>query len=94
MKRTPISASQKSPAIFELKVVGIGNSRGVRFPNAVLDLKDTLILEARDEGLLLRGSKDKRMTWVETYREMARKKEDWSDFDAAAADGIDPKWKW
>ena len=97
MKRAAISASPKSPANVELKVVRIGNSRGVRLPKAVLDryqIKDALVLEAREDGLLLRGSKDKRMTWEETYREMAREKEDWSDFDATVADGIDPKEKW
>ena len=28
------------------------------------------------------------MTWEETFRDMAREKEDWSDFDATLADGI------
>ena len=30
----------------------------------------------------------KRMTWEETYRDMARKKEDWSDLDTTVADGM------
>ena len=50
--------------------------------------------EAREEGLLLRGKKDKRMTWEETFRDMAREKEDWSDLDATVADGIEPGEKW
>lgn len=32
----------------------------------------------------LRGKKDKRLSWEETYRETARQKEDWSDLDALA----------
>ena len=51
MKRDPPSASQKSPAKVELKVVRIGNSRGVRLPKAMLEryqIKDALVLEARD----------------------------------------------
>ena len=82
MKRDPPSASQKSPAKVELKVVRIGNSRGVRLPKAMLEryqIKDALVLEARADGLLLRGTKDKRMSWEETFRDMAREKEDWSD---------------
>ena len=97
MKRDPLPATQKSPAKVELKVVRIGNSRGVRLPKAVLEryeIKDTLVLEAREEGLLLRGKKDKRMTWGETYRDMARVKEDWSDLDGTVADGIEPGEKW
>jgi antitoxin MazE len=80
-----------------LKVVRIGNSRGVRLPKAVLEsyeIRDALVLEAREEGLLLRGTKDKRLTWEQTYREMAREREDWGDFDATVADGLDPEEKW
>jgi antitoxin MazE len=97
MKRDPLPAARKSPAKVELKVVRIGNSRGVRLPKAVLEryeIKDVLVLEAREEGLLLRGKKDQRLTWEETYRAAAREKEDWSDLDAAVADGIEPGEKW
>lgn len=84
-------------AKLELKVVQIGNSRGVRLPKAVMEryqIKDALVLEAREDGLLLRGKKDKRMTWEETARDMAREKEDWSDFDTAVADGLEHGEKW
>ena len=97
MKRDPLPAAPKNHTKVELKVVQIGNSRGVRLPKAVLEryqIKDALVLEAREEGLLLRGTKDKRMTWEETYRDMARVKEDWSDLDATLADGIEPGDKW
>lgn len=97
MKRDPLPASRKSPAKVELKVVRIGNSRGVRLPKAVLEryeIKDALVLEAREEGLLLHGKKDKRLTWEETYRAAAREKEDWSDLDATLADGLGPGEKW
>ncbi|HEY2381128.1 MAG TPA: AbrB/MazE/SpoVT family DNA-binding domain-containing protein [Terriglobia bacterium] len=96
MKRNSVHAKQRTPANIELKVVPIGNSRGVRLPKAVLDrygIRDALVLEPREEGLLLRGKKDKRMTWEETFRDMARAKEDWSDFDTIAADGLDPEEK-
>ena len=36
------------------------------------------------------GKKDQRLTWVKTYRETAREKEDWNDLDATLADGIEP----
>jgi antitoxin MazE len=97
MKRDSLPTSPKVPANVELKVVQIGNSRGVRLPKAVLEryeIKDALVLEAREDGLLLRGKKDKRLTWEETYRAAAREKEDWSDLDATLADGIDPAEGW
>jgi antitoxin MazE len=97
MKRDLLPANRKGLAKVELKVVQIGNSRGVRLPKAVLEryqIKDALVLEAREEGLLLRGKKDKRLTWEETYREAAREKEDWSDLDVTMADGIEPGEGW
>lgn len=70
----------------------IGNSRGVRLPKAVLDrysITDALVLEVRGEGLLLRNKKDKRLSWENAYKEVAREHEDWSDLDATTADGLD-----
>lgn len=72
----------------ELKVVAIGNSRGVRLPKAVLDkyaIRDAVVVEEREEGLLLRSKQDKRLSWEDTYKEMAREREDWSDLDATRA---------
>lgn len=80
----------------ELKVVPIGNSRGVRLPKAVLEkyaIRDTILVEERDEGLLLRGKDDERLSWEDTFKEMAQEREDWSDLDATLADGLDAKNK-
>jgi antitoxin MazE len=76
----------------EIKVVPIGNSRGVHLPKATLtkySIKSSVHLEEREEGILLRSKNDKRLSWEDTFNEMAREKEDWSDLDAAAADGLD-----
>ena len=88
---------EKTSRTIELKVVAIGNSRGVRLPKTVLDkyaIKGELVLEERSEGLLLRNKRDKRLSWEDTFREMAREREDWSDLDAAVADGLDQERKW
>lgn len=88
---------QKPSRTIELKVVAIGNSRGVRLPKTVLDkyaIKGELVLEERSEGLLLRNKRDKRLSWEDTFKETAREREDWSDFDATVADGLDQESKW
>ncbi len=88
---------EKTSRTIELKVVPIGNSRGVRLPKAVLDkyaIKGELVLEERTEGLLLRNKRDKRLTWEDTFKEMAKEREDWSDLDATIADGLDQESKW
>jgi antitoxin MazE len=76
----------------ELKVVRIGNSRGVRLPKEVLvryKIREAVVLEVRDEGLLLRGKRDGRLTWEETYRESVRERENWRDLEGTLADGLD-----
>jgi len=76
----------------EIKVVPIGNSRGVRLPKATLtkySIKNSVLLEEREEGILLRSMNDKRLSWEDTFKEMAREKEDWGDLEAATADGLD-----
>ncbi|MBI4006093.1 MAG: hypothetical protein HY356_05450 [Gammaproteobacteria bacterium] len=42
----------------------------------------------------LRSKKDKRLSWEDTFKEMARKNEDFSDFNITIGDGLDPKDKW
>jgi antitoxin MazE len=87
----------KAARTFELKLVAVGNSRGVRLPKAILDryaIKDTMIVEEREEGILLRSKRDRRLSWDETFKEMASEREDWSDLDAAVADGLEPEERW
>ncbi len=76
----------------EVKLVAIGNSRGIRIPKAVLDKygwSDWLVLEELEEGVTLRGKDTQHLSWEETYRAMAAESEDWSDFDVTTADGVD-----
>ena len=83
---------QNTKSSLEMKVVAIGNSRGVRLPKAVLEkyaIRDVVVAEQREEGLLLRSKKDNRLSWEETYQDMARHHEDWRDMDTAVADGLE-----
>lgn len=78
----------------ELKVARIGNSRGVRLPADALRryaVGDSLILEERSDGLLLRppGVAPSKLSWEETAKEMAAASEDWGDWDAVAGDGLE-----
>ncbi len=75
-----------------LKLIAIGNSRGIRLPKPLLQKygwSDSLLLEEREEGVLLRGASAKQLSWEETYRAMAADREDWSDLDATVDDGLD-----
>jgi len=77
----------------ELKVARIGNSRGVRIPAKTMAryrIGDTLVMEERSDGILLRplASATPKLSWEETAEAMAAAAEDWSEWEAAGADGL------
>ena len=76
----------------DIKLIPIGNSKGVRIPKALLqkyNLNNSLLLEETDRGLLLRKKEDSKLSWEDTYKAMANEKEDWDDFDTALLDGLE-----
>ena len=76
----------------DIKLIPIGNSKGVRIPKALLQkygLKNSLLLEETDEGLLLRKKEDSKLSWDDTYKAMANEKEDWDDFETTLLDGLE-----
>ena len=77
----------------ESKLINIGNSKGIRLPKKLIQkyhLDEKLTLEEKKEGILIKADiPDNKLSWDETYKEMAKEKEDWSDFDLITADGID-----
>jgi antitoxin component of MazEF toxin-antitoxin module len=83
----------------ELKVARIGNSRGVRLPAKTLErygIGESVIMEERSDGILLRPSHmtNTKLSWEDTAREMASSREDWTEWDATGADGLDTiPWK-
>ena len=48
----------KTPKTVELKLVPIGNSRGVRLPKEIIEryaIEDTIVLDAHEEALVFRN---------------------------------------
>ena len=77
-----------------LKVSRIGNSRGIRLPAGMLrkyHITDSVIAEEKAHEIILRPArvKQQKLSWEETYRQMAAAKEDWSEWDCTLADGLD-----
>jgi len=92
MARTRTTQKRSVAASLELKVVAIGNSRGVRLPKKLLErhaIRDAVVLEEREDGLLLHSKKDRRLSWEETFKDMAGEREDWRDLDVTLADGLE-----
>lgn len=82
----------KSSRIREVKLIPIGNSKGIRLPKTLLDKygwSGRLTLEEMEDCIVLRGYASHNLTWEETACAMAKESEDWNDFDVAIADGVD-----
>ena len=77
----------------DIKLVPIGNSRGIRLSKSLIQkygFVDQLILEETDRGILIRKPEDNtQLSWDDTYKEMAQENEDWSDLDIVLTDGLD-----
>jgi len=78
-----------------LTVARIGNSRGVRIPSATLAryrIGDAVMMEERDDGILLRPVRapERKLSFEETAKAIAAAEEDWSDFESSLGDGLEP----
>ncbi len=76
----------------DIKLVPIGNSKGIRIPKALLqkyDLTSSLLLEETDRGLLLRKKKEDKLSFEETYKAMASENEEWQDLNVTLLDGLE-----
>lgn len=76
----------------DVKLISIGNSKGIRIPKVLLQKYgwgESLVLEETEEGIFLYSNEKNKLSWQETYRAMAADREDWSDLDTTVADGLD-----
>jgi len=82
----------KAASVRDIKLISIGNSKGIRLPKALLQKygwSDSLVLEETDQGISLYSKEKNKLSWQETYRAMAAEDEDWSDLDVTVADGLE-----
>lgn len=82
----------KTRATRDVKLIPIGTSKGICLPGSLLEKYrwgDSLVLEEREDGILLYGEEKPQLSWKETYRVMAAEGEDWDDLDVTVADGLD-----
>ena len=83
---------EKQARIRDAKLVPIGNSKGIRIPKPLLQkygLKNSILLEETDSGLLLRKKESDKLSWEDTYKAMANEKEHWDEFDSTLLDGLE-----
>ena len=78
----------KAPGARDIKLIAVGNSRGIRLPKTLLQKygwSDSLVLEETAEGIFLHGKEGDKLSWKDTYQCMAVEHEDWNDLDVTVA---------
>ena len=78
--------------IKELKIVQIGNSKGIRLPKSIIDkygFSDSLCVETVEDGIFLRSKKSDKLSWDETFKAMKNEDENWDDLDVTVNDGLE-----
>jgi antitoxin MazE len=62
----------------ELRLVQIGNSKGIRIPKRILsqyNLKDKVTVDIKEDGLFIKSRKV-RNGWAESFKEMSKNGDD------------------
>ena len=65
------------------KLVRIGNSRGIRIPQAMIQragFSEDVLIEEKNGGIFVHSAEKQKLSWDETYSQMAASEEDWSDW--------------
>ena len=77
----------------QAKLIKIGNSQGLRLPKKLVSkygLGENVILEELPEGILLHAANKGKLSWEDTYKEMANEVEpEWLDWEKLDSDSED-----
>ncbi len=83
---------EKQARIQDIRLVPIGNSKGIRIPKAIIEkygFKNSICFEETERGILLRQKDESKMSWDATFKAMAKENENWEDFDGVLLDGLE-----
>ena len=50
---------------------------------------ESVVLEEKEEGVLLHRKEDKKLTWEETFKSISEERENWNNFDVTVMDGLE-----
>ncbi len=66
------------------KLIKIGNSHGIRLPKKIISrygFGNIVQLEETPDGVLIHATQDGKLSWEDTYKEMAMmEKDEWTDW--------------
>jgi len=76
----------------DIKLIQVGNSKGIRLPKKLISkykLDTGISLVEKNDGILIKPKiKDNKLSWEQTYKDMAEEKENWKDLDITSGDGL------
>ena len=81
----------------KLKIIDIGNSKGIRLPKGILQqlgIKDEVSLETSKNSLILKATQSSRFEWAKAFHEMAKNSDDKLLDDYAPTSWDDEEWEW
>ena len=81
------------------RIVKIGNSQGVRIPKLLLErsnLAEEVELEAEDNRIIIRSTKQPRQDWERAFRAMAERGDDslLDNISPAQSQWDEDEWQW
>jgi antitoxin MazE len=80
------------------RIVKIGNSQGIRIPKLLLErsnLAEEVELEAEDDRIIIRSTKQPRQDWEIAFRSMAERGDDaLLDKNLLTQTQWDEEWQW
>ncbi|MBE9175464.1 AbrB/MazE/SpoVT family DNA-binding domain-containing protein [Synechocystis salina LEGE 06155] len=79
------------------RIVKVGNSQGIRIPKPLLEqsgIKTDVIIEVKDNTLIIRNAQSSRENWESAFREMARQGDDCLLDTPTATKWEQAEWEW
>ncbi|MCI5073305.1 AbrB/MazE/SpoVT family DNA-binding domain-containing protein [bacterium] len=81
-----------------LKLIQIGNSKGIRIPKALLEqceLQDEVIVEVKDKRMVIYAAGNKRSGWKKEFNRMHSMQDDsLLDENHTQSDWDENEWQW
>lgn len=79
------------------KLIKIGNSKGVRLSRTLIeqyDLKENIVLEPTDNGILISSGKASRLGWEEQFKTAAKKSDKTNPWQHISNKFDEEEWTW
>lgn len=91
------SNSNYNVITMKLKIIDIGNSKGVRLPKGILQqlgIENEVSLETSKDALILKATHSSRFEWAKAFHEMAKNGDDKLLDGYTPSSWDDEEWEW